>query len=119
MMKIVVGGQMDKNNIAQLLEKLTDDSVEITIKSDIEAALAIQSKSADYYLGACSTGAGGALGIAMGILGGDKCCSISTPSKRMTQEEINQVVKDGKVAFGFVNYDIEKVVPMILEAITK
>ena len=64
-----------------------------------------------------STGAGGALGIATGLLGPAKCVSISTPAKTMTQQEINDEVAKGKVAFGFVNYDAEKVVPMLLNAL--
>ncbi len=118
-MKIVVGGQMDKQTVAKLIEKNADGSIEVQIKSDIDATLAIQTGQADYYLGACSTGAGGALGIATGLLGTAKCVSVSTPGKTMTQEEIDEAVQSGKVAFGFVNYDAEKVVPMILRALLK
>lgn len=118
-MKIVIGGQMDKQSIAKLVESIVGDRASVEVKSDIEATLAIQTGQADYYLGACSTGAGGALGIATGLLGQAKCVSVSTPGKTMTQEEINSEVEKGKVAFGFVNYDAEKVVPMILQAIMK
>lgn len=116
-MKIVIGGQMDKQSIAKLVTEIVADRATVSVKSDIEATIAIQTMQADYYLGACSTGAGGALGIATGLLGQDKCVSVSTPGKTMNQEEINAEVANGKVAFGFVNYDAEKVVPMILNAI--
>lgn len=118
-MKIVVGGQMDKQTIAKLIESLAEKKVQVEIKSDLDATLAISTMQADYYFGACSTGAGGALGIATGLLGPDKCVSVSTPGKTMTQEEIDKEVASGKVAFGFVNYDAEKVVPMLLQAILK
>lgn len=118
-MKIVIGGQMDKQVIAKLVESIVQGKATVEVKSDIEATIAIQTMQADYYLGACSTGAGGALGIATGLLGTAKCVSVSTPGKTMTQEEINKEVEQGKVAFGFVNYDAEKVVPMILNAIIK
>lgn len=118
-MKIVVGGQMDKQAIAKLIEQFAGDKVTIEVKSDIDATLAIQMGQADYYIGACSTGAGGALGIATGLLGTEKCVSVSTPGKTMSQEEIDQEVEKGKVAFGFVNYDAEKVVPMILKSLLK
>ena len=91
-MRIVVGGQMDKQSIARALQDIAGDKITIQIKSDIEATIAIQTGQADYYLGACSTGAGGALGIATGLLGFDKCVSVSTPAKTMTQEEINAEV---------------------------
>lgn len=115
-MKIVVGGQMDKQSIANLVKSLVDASVTVDVKSDIEATLAVQSGMADYYIGACSTGAGGALGMAFGLLGQEKCASVSTPGHIMSQDEINHLVKSGKVAFGFVNYDAEKVVPMLIQA---
>ncbi len=118
-MKIVIGGQMDKKLIAKQVEELVGDKAVVEVKSDIEGTIAIQTKQADYYLGACSTGAGGALGIATGLLGMEKCVSVSTPGKTMTQDEINAEVAKGKVAFGFVNYDAEKVVPMIIKAILK
>lgn len=118
-MKIVVGGQMDKQSIARLIESLVGNKAQVEIKSDIEATMAIQMGQADYYFGACSTGAGGALGIATGLLGMNRCVSVSTPGMTMTQEQINNEVENGKVAFGFVNYDAEKVVPMLINAILK
>jgi hypothetical protein len=116
-MKFVVGGQMDKNSIKALLGKLTDGRVEVAVMSDIEATMAVKNKQADYYFGSCATGAGGALGITMGLLGKDKCITVSMPGKVLGQEEISAAVKAGKVAFGFVNYDAERVLPLILKAI--
>ncbi|MDR1211991.1 MAG: DUF2620 domain-containing protein, partial [Spirochaetaceae bacterium] len=57
------------------------------------------------------------LGITLGLLGKDKCITVSMPGKVMGQEEISSAVKAGKVAFGFVNYDAERVLPLILKAI--
>ena len=51
-MKIVVGGQMDKQILANLITKYGCGRVEVSIKSDIEAALAIQTNQAQYYFGA-------------------------------------------------------------------
>jgi hypothetical protein len=116
-MKFVVGGQMDKKAIGELLKKLAGGRAEVAVMSDIEATMAIKNKQADYYFGSCATGAGGALGITMGLLGKDKCISVSMPGKVMGQEEISAAVKAGKVAFGFVNYDAERVLPLILKAI--
>jgi hypothetical protein len=108
---------MDKRAIAELLKKHSGDGVEIAVMSDIEATMAIKNRQADYYFGSCATGAGGALGISMGLLGKDKCVSVSMPGKVLGQEEIAAAVRAGKVAFGFVNYDAEKVIPLILKAI--
>jgi hypothetical protein len=116
-MKLVVGGQMDKKAIGELLKKLAGDRAEVAVMGDIDATLAVKNKQADYYFGSCATGAGGALGITMGLLGKDKCVTVSMPGKVMGQEEISAAVKAGKVAFGFVNYDAERVLPLILKAI--
>lgn len=119
MIKIVVGGQMDKQPIAAFVKEKVQGKAEVSVMSDIEAAMAVKNGIADYYIGACSTGAGGALGIAFGLLGAPKCVSISTPAKRMSKEEIEKEVANGKIAFGFVNYDLENVVPELLDIIVK
>ena len=107
---------MDKKVLEGLLKKHSPQS-EVAVMSDIEATVAIKNKMADYYFGACATGAGGALGIAVGLLGKDKCVSVSMTGKVLSPDEITAAVKSGKVAFGFVNYDAEKVIPLILKAI--
>ena len=109
---------MDKKIVADLLKKHSD-SVDVAVMSDIEATMAIKNNQADYYFGCCATGAGGALGIALGLLGKDKCITVSMSGKILSQEEISAAVKAGKIAFGFVNYDAEKVIPMILKAIAE
>ncbi|MCL2478131.1 MAG: DUF2620 domain-containing protein [Treponema sp.] len=107
---------MDKKIIADLLKNYSPGS-EVAVMSDIEATMSMKNKQADYYFGSCVTGAGGALGIATGLLGRDKCVTVSMAGKILTQDEITEAVKEGKIAFGFVNYDAGKVVPMILKAI--
>ncbi len=119
MIKIVVGGQMDKQLLAQLFTKYGGDQIEVKVMSDIEAAVAVQTGQADYYFGACATGAGGALAMAIGLIGHQYCASISIPGKIMDDEEIRQQISEGKKAFGFVNYDAEKVIPIIMEELLK
>jgi len=119
MVRIVVGGQMDKQIIANLITEVGGSGVDVSIKSDIEAALAIQTNQAQYYFGACATGAGGALAMAIGLLGPQHCVSVSIPGKIMREDEIRMAVRNGKKAFGFVNYDAEKVIPVLLEEILK
>lgn len=116
-MKFVVGGQMDKNAIAELLKKYSEGKADVVIMSDIEGAMAIKKRQADYYFGACATGAGGALGIATGLLGNERCLIVSMAGSILSQDSITTAVKAGKIAFGFVNYDAEKAVQMILNAI--
>ena len=110
---------MDKKAIAALLTKYSEGKAEVLVMGDLEATMAIKNKQVDYYFGSCATGAGGALGLAVGLLGRDKCISVSMPGKILSQDEISAAVKAGKVAFGFVNYDAEKVIPLILKAISE
>lgn len=115
-MKIVIGGQVDKNEIEQMIKEF-DPSIETEIKSDVEAAMALKTGQADYYLGACHTGGGGALAMAIAIAGTNKCETISMPGRAPNKEKVEQAIKDGKKAFGFTADHAERAVPMILTAI--
>ena len=110
---------MDKQTIARLIEQIAPGKFEVSVKSDIEGAMAIKNGSAKYYVGACATGAGGALGLAVGLLGPAVCVSISTPGKVMDDDEIRQLVRDGKKAFGFINDHAERLLPSLLDEIVK
>lgn len=118
-LKIVVGGQMDKQVIAKMITQYGNGKVEVSIKSDIEAAIAVQTNQAQYYFGACATGAGGALAMAIGLVGPQACVSVSIPGRIFKDEELRDAVRSGKRAFGFVNYDAEKVIPVLLDEILK
>lgn len=118
-MKIVVGGQIDKKAVAELVTKLGGDKVEVDVKSDLEAAMAVKNGQADYYIGACNTGGGGALGMAIALLGRDNTATLSMPGKLLSEEEIRQEVASGKKAFGFTVQHIDKVVPIVMDELLK
>lgn len=61
-MKIVVGGQIDKQKVYDTIKGVVGDRASVEIKDDIAAAMAVKTGQADYYFGACKTGGGGALG---------------------------------------------------------
>lgn len=117
MKRIVVGGQMEKQRIASLIARIAGDKASVETKSDIEAAMAVKNGSADYYFGACNTGGGGALAMAIAILGLSQCCTVSMPGNIKSEEEIQAEIKAGKKAFGFTSQDIDAVVPVILKHI--
>ncbi|MFV0254626.1 MAG: DUF2620 domain-containing protein [Erysipelotrichaceae bacterium] len=114
-MKIVVGGQIDKQSIANKVKEILADQAIVEIKGDLEAVMAMQNGEFDYYLGACNTGGGGALAMAIALLGADKCATISMPGKIKSDEEIKTEVNDNKIAFGFTAQDIDRVVPVLLK----
>ncbi|KAF0369881.1 DUF2620 family protein [Pediococcus acidilactici] len=115
MVKIVIGGQMGKEEIKKdLFELIGDEEVDIEIKNDLDAAMTIQNGEADYYIGACETGAGGALAMATALLGSTKTVTIASPSKMLSEEQIADEIKNkGKVAFGFTINTKDEVLPKL------
>ncbi|CDL85937.1 DUF2620 domain-containing protein [Xenorhabdus cabanillasii] len=117
-MKFVVGGQIEKEKIAECIRQLAGDkATSIVIMNDIEASMAIKNGEADYYFGACNTGGGGALAIAIALIGLDLCATIGMPGKILPDDEIIAHVKAGKKAFGFTGQDIDIVLPVIINTI--
>jgi hypothetical protein len=115
MVKIVVGGQIDKKEVASLIEEYGEGKVEVTVKSDLDAAMDVKNGTVDYYFGACNTGGGGALAMAIAMLGRDQTASVSMPGNIMSDEKIKEEVNAGKKAFGFTAQHKERVVPVIMK----
>ncbi len=119
MLKIVIGGQLSKKENAELVEKYGEGKVEISVMGDLQAAMAVKNKKADYYFGSCQTGAGGALAMAISLLGYNKCVSVAMVGKVMDEEEIVKSIQEGKVAFGFVPEAAHTVIPIIMKELLK
>ena len=118
MLRIVIGGQVNKQEIYNFIQRyLGESNVYLEIKNDLEAVNALKKGNFDYYVGACNTGGGGALAMAMALLGMDLCKTISMPGKIFPDDEIIKAVNEGKKAFGFVDQHTEKVLPVLLNAI--
>ena len=115
MKRIVIGGQIDKQRVADITAKIEGDKASIEIKSDIEAAMAIKTGAADFYLGACNTGGGGALAMAIALLGMGQCATVSMPGNIKSEAEIKAEVEAGKKAYGFTAQHAEEVIPVILK----
>lgn len=119
MLKVVVGGQIDKDKIYSKIQELAGDKIEADIKNDLDAAMAIKNGQYDYYIGACNTGGGGALAMAIALLGQDKCSTISMPGSIKDESFIIEEVEKGKKAFGFTAQHLDEVLPILLREITK
>lgn len=79
--------------------------------------MAVKAGNATYYFGACNTGGGGALAMAMALLGADKCFTASMPGNVLSDDKIIEGVSSGKVAFGFTPQTAQMVVKVIVNAI--
>ncbi len=116
-MKIVVGGQIDKKEIAMMITQILGDEIQVDVMGDLDATMAMKAGKYDYYVGACNTGGGGALAMALALLGKAKCATLSMPGSIRSDEEIRREVSDGKVAFGFTAQHKENVLPVLLHAL--
>ncbi|MFD9625705.1 DUF2620 domain-containing protein [Peribacillus muralis] len=116
-MKIVIGGQVEKKEIEALVKQHGGDKVETVVKSDLDAAMMMKSGGADYYLGACHTGGGGALAMAITLLGKPQCVTVSMPGKPPVKEKVEEAVSQGAKAFGFTGDHKEKAVQFLIEAL--
>ncbi|MBF4695207.1 DUF2620 domain-containing protein [Fusibacter ferrireducens] len=119
MIRFVVGGAIRKDDISKIVKEIGGDAVEVSILSDMQAALAIQTKKADYYVGACHTGGGGALSMAIALLTVDKCATVSMPGRPPKEDDIIKAVEEGKVAFGFTGDHAEAALAVIVREILK
>lgn len=119
MIKFVVGGAIRKDDIKNLIYELGGENVSVEVMSDMQAAIAIQKKAADYYVGACHTGGGGALSMAIALLSITKCATVSMPGRPPKEENIIKAVEEGKVAFGFTGDHMEAALPIIVREILK
>ena len=120
MTRIVIGGQMGKDELGQSLEKLTaGKDVEISVKSDLDAAMAVKDNKADFYIGACETGAGGALAMATALLGSSKTLTVASPSKVLSEADIKEGIDNGKIAFGFTINTKDTILPILAKYLTK
>lgn len=119
MLRIVVGGQINKQEICAFTKNFLGDQAVVEVKNDLDAVMAMKAGQYDYYIGACNTGGGGALAMALALLGPQNCATISMPGKILPDEDIIAAVKSGKKAFGFTAQHAEMVLPVLLKALTE
>jgi hypothetical protein len=115
-MKIVAGG-VGKAQVADALKPLLRQGDEVTIGTDMDAAIKLQTGQADFYLGTCHTGAGASLGVLVGLLGGAKCHTFARQIP--TPESVDAALEGGAVALGFSVDQVSEAVPVIYAALVK
>lgn len=113
MKKIGIAG-LQREQIKKLVELTAPDEFECHIMSDMDAALKVKNGELDYYIGACNTGAGAALSIAIAIIGYNKSATIAKPGIQAKPEQITQFISEGKVAFGLSVEHVEHAIPLLI-----
>lgn len=116
MIQIVVSG-LCANEICRLASELGGRRVAVREITDIAGATEVARDQANYYFGACATGAGGALAMAIAILGYERCFTASMIGCPPKGSEIQAAVASGKQAFGFTIDHIDSTVRLLMAAI--
>jgi hypothetical protein len=116
LIKINVGGLAAKE-VVDKVAAISSDHVVARAVADIIGVREVAQGKADYYFGACATGGGGALSMAIAILGYNNCFTVCTAGKSPKEDEIQEAVRSGKKAFGFTCDHVDSAVPMLIKAI--
>ncbi len=118
MKKIGIAG-LQREQIKQQIEAAVPGQFECHILNDMDAAMKVKSGELDFYIGACNTGAGAAISMAIAIIGFNESCTIAKPSIRAKEDEVNQFVASGKKAYGLSIEHIEHAIPMLANALAE
>lgn len=113
MKRIGIAG-LQRESIRDTIEQHAPGKFELYILSDIDAATRVKNNQLDYYIGACNTGAGAALSMAIAIIGFNRSCTIARPGVRAKAEQIAGWVAEGRVAFGLSVEHVEHAVPLLI-----
>jgi len=98
-----------------MISAIGGERVTVKVMGDIQAAMEVKNGTADYYIGACNTGGGGALSMAMALVGHSLCSTLSMPGNIKSNEYIAAEVAAGKKAFGMTGQHIHMVIPVLME----
>jgi hypothetical protein len=118
MTTLVITG-LNRDQAAALARQYADGAVHVETASDYDGVLAVEAGQASYYVGICQSGAGAALGLAIGILGSRRCSALSTPGSPPDVDSVRAAVESGVIAFGIPQDHVRIVIPTLVEAIAE
>jgi hypothetical protein len=113
----LVAAGIAKGPIAQAVQKAGGGRVEVQTMSDIQGAQAVKQGKADYYIGSCSTGQGGALSMAVAVLGSGQCAMLTDKGRMLPVAEIRQRAAGDYRAFGIAADHTAQAIPALIEAL--
>jgi hypothetical protein len=115
-LRVVTAG-VDAPSMAKIAEEAGAGRVEVAAVGDMQGARLVKKGQADYYLGTCWSGGGGALAAATAILGAPKVAIVGTPGMSVSAEKVAQSLEEERIAFGFPYEQSKQAIPIIIAAI--
>jgi hypothetical protein len=113
----VIAAGVDAATMARLAQDSGGGRVEAAALGDMQGARMVKKGQADYYLGTCWSGGGGALAAATALLGGNRVGIVGTPGMVVTEERVRTMVGEGRIAFGFAYEQTQAAIPIIIREI--
>ena len=113
----LVASGIAKGVIVKSAQDTGGDQIEIKSLSDMQAAIAVRDGKADYFIGSCSTGQGGALSMARAVLGEDSCVLLSTGSGILDDSTIREHALGNYRAFGISADHAAKTIPVLIRSL--
>lgn len=114
--RIVTAG-VDAKSMAEIAKKVGGERVEAVGTGDMQGARLVHKGVADYYLGTCWSGGGGALAAATAILGAARVGIVATPGMPVDQRKVTGFLKEGRTAFGFPYEQSKAAIAAIVHAV--
>ncbi|WP_087023069.1 DUF2620 domain-containing protein [Thaumasiovibrio subtropicus] len=118
MKKIAIAG-LQREQIRDHIDATAPGAFECHILTDMDAAMKVKAGELDYFIGCCNTGAGGALAMAIAIIGFDKSCTIAKPAIQAKEDEVRGFIAEGRVAFGLSVEHVEHAVPLLIKQLAE
>jgi Protein of unknown function DUF2620 len=115
----VVTAGVDAPSMASIAEEAGGGRVEVAAVGDMQGARLVKKGQADYYLGTCWSGGGGALAAATAILGARQVAIAGTPGMSVSEDKVLEYLAEDRNAFGFPYEQSKQAIPIIIRAILK
>jgi Protein of unknown function DUF2620 len=113
----IVAAGVDAKAMAKIAQDAGGGRVQAVAMGDMQGARLVKSGQADYYLGTCWSGGGGALAAATALLGAKKVGIAGTPGMAVSEERVAGLVGEGRTAFGFAYEQSASAIPIIVKQI--
>jgi len=113
----IVAAGVDAKSMAKIAQDAGGGRVQAAAMGDMQGARLVKKGQADYYIGTCWSGGGGALAAATAILGANNVGIAGTPGMAVSEERVAGLVQEGRTAFGFAYEQSAAAIPIIVKAL--